>query len=96
VAAPSAPQGAPAPAEAAPTGNTGKTLWLPPTTGPWHLYNVDGPYAPAQAKGVLMPSEFGGLSYTILQDKGNGVYVVHTQDFGTGALWTSGSSVEIR
>lgn len=43
-----------------------------------------------------MPSEFGGLSYTILQDKGNGVYVVHTQDFGTGALWTSGSSVEIR
>lgn len=88
----------PAPAPAAPAGDTnvGRTLFLPPTTGPWHLYNVDGPYNPALAKGVLMPSEFGGLSYRILQDKGNGVYVISTQDYGVGALWTKGSAIEIK
>ena len=89
-----APSPAPAPAPA-PTGNIGKDLFLPPTTGPWHLYNDNGPYAPSAAKAVLVPSEYGGIHYTIVGDKGNGVYIVNTQMFGQGALWTSGSDVVI-
>lgn len=73
-----------------------KTIFLPATTGPWHLYNDDGPYEPAKAKGELWPAKFGGLTYRIVADKGNGVYVINTQDFGQGAIWTKGSTVVIR
>jgi hypothetical protein len=75
---------------------TERTIFLPPTTGPWHLYNDNGPYSPARAKGVLVPSEFGGLTYGIVADRGNGVFVINTQMFGQGALWTNGSDVVIR
>lgn len=75
---------------------TGRTIFLPPTTGPWHLYNNNGPYNPAQAKGVIVPSQFGGLTYDIVADKGNGVYVINTEMYGQGALWTSGSDVIIK
>lgn len=80
----------------APKPATSHTIYLPPTTGPWHLYNDNGPYIPAKAKGILMPSEYGGLSYKIVADKGNGVYVINSQMFGQGALWTKGSKVVIR
>lgn len=85
----STPAPAPAPAP------TGRTLFLPATTGPWHLYNADGPYVPGAAKALLYPSQFGGLTYKIVADKGNGVYVINTQMFGQGALWTKGSDVVI-
>jgi hypothetical protein len=75
---------------------TGKTIFLPPTTGPWHLYNDNGPYVPSAAKGLLVPSQYGGLTYAIQADKGNGVYVINTQMFGQGALWTKGSAVVIK
>jgi hypothetical protein len=83
----------PAPAPAPPAEHT---IFLPPTTGPWHLYNENGPYNPAQAKGVLVPSEFGGLTYAIVANKGNGIYVIDTQMYGRGAIWTNGSSVVIK
>lgn len=83
------PQPAPAPA-------VHRTIYLPPTTGPWHLYNENGPFNPAYAKGLLVPSEFGGLTYQIVADKGNGVIVIDTQMFGRGALWTNGSDVIIK
>lgn len=81
---------------------TEHTIFLPPTTGPWHLYNDDGPYVPSAVKVVngkpamIVPSEFGGITYTIVQDKGNGIYIVNTQMFGQGALWTKGSDVVIK
>lgn len=75
---------------------TGKTIFLPPTTGPWHLYNNDGPYTPSAAKGLLVPSQFGGLTYAIQGDKGNGVYIINTQMYGQGAIWTKGSDVIIQ
>lgn len=78
-----------------PPSPTGRTIFLPPTTGPWHLYNNDGPYNPAQAKGILVPSQFGGLTYAIVADKGNGVYVINTEMYGQGAIWTNGSDVVI-
>lgn len=86
----SVPTPAPAPAPAA------HTIFLPPTTGPWHLYNDNGPYTPSAAKGVLVPSEYGGLYYDIVADKGNGVYVINTQMFGQGALYTKGSDVVVK
>lgn len=90
--APAAPS---APATPTGAGNTGKDLFLPPTTGPWHLYNNDGPYDPAKAKATLVPSQYGGIHYQIQADKGNGVYIVNTQMYGQGALWTKGSDVKI-
>lgn len=89
---PTLAQPAPSPAPAP----VSKTIYLPPTTGPWHLYNDNGPYLPADAKGVLVPSEFGGLTYQIVANKGNGIYVINTQMFGQGALWTKGSDVIVR
>lgn len=78
-----------------PAPTTGHTIFLPPTTGPWHAYPPDGPYTYAAAKGLLYPSQFGGLTYDIVVNKGNGVYVINTQDFGQAALWTNGSDVTI-
>lgn len=75
---------------------TGHTIFLPPTTGPWHLYNDNGPYTPSAAKALLVPSQFNGLTYAIQADKGNGVYIINTQMFGQGALWTKGSTVVIK
>lgn len=71
------------------------TIFLPPTTGPWHLYNDNGPYTPSAAKGLLVPADYGGLYYDIVEDKGNGVYVINTQMFGQGAIYTKGSDVKI-
>lgn len=84
----------PAPAPAPVPG--GRTIFLPPTTGPWHLYNVGGPYNPPQAKGILVPSQFGGLTYNILNDRGNGIYTIQSQMYGQGDLWTNGSDVVIK
>lgn len=89
------PTNAPAPGPAPTPTPTGHTIFLPPTTGPWHLYNDNGPYTPSAAKGLLVPSQFGGLTYLIQADKGNGVYVINTQMYGQGALWTKGSDVVI-
>lgn len=72
-----------------------RDLFLPPTTGPWHLYPENGPYDYAHAKAVLVPSQFGGLHYGIVADKGNGIYVVDTAMYGRGALYTKGSYVVI-
>ena len=89
---PPAPTPSPTPAPA-------QTITLPATTGPWHLYEPGGPYNPnnaADVLGQLVPSKFpGGLTYTILATLGNGVYRIHSSDFGTGDIWTSGSNVHI-
>lgn len=85
----------PAPVPPAGNGNTGKDLFLLPTTGPWHLYNNNGPYSPASAKATLVPSQYGGLHYRIVEDKGNGIYIINTQMFGQGALYTKGSDIII-
>ena len=74
---------------------SGHSIFLPPTTGPWHVYNVGGPYNPAQAKGLIVPSQFGGLTYQIVNDRGNGVYTINTQMYGQGDIWTKGSDVVI-
>jgi len=84
------PEPAPTPAP------SGQTITLPATTGPWHLYKPGGPYNylnPANVKGLLVPSQFGGLTYKIDKNIGGGVYRITTEDFGQGDIWTNGSSV---
>lgn len=78
---------------------SGQTITLPATTGPWHLYKPGGPYNylnPANVKGLLVPSQFGGLTYPIDANVGNGVYRITSEDYGQGDLWTNGSYVIIK
>jgi len=86
---------APAPAPA-PVPSTSHTVWLPPTTGPWHLYPEGGPYTYTAAKALLYPSNFGGLTYDILNDRGGGIYTIQTQMFGRGDIYTRGSDVIVK
>lgn len=75
---------------------SGKTVYLPPTTGPWHLYNVGGPYNPnGYYRGLIVPAQFGGLTYKIVNDRGNGVYTINTQMYGQGDIFTKGSDVVV-
>lgn len=79
-----------------PPPSTGHTIWLPPTTGPWHLYPEGGPYTYAAAGNhLLRPANFGGLTYDILADRGNGTYTIQSQNFGRGDIYTRGSDVII-
>lgn len=88
---------APAPAPAPVQTSTGKTITLPKTTGPWHLYKIGGPYVPADALGLIEPEALGrDLTYNIVEDLGNGVYVIDSTDYGRGALWTKGSDVIVK
>lgn len=72
-----------------------RTLHLPASIAEWHVYNVDGPYDLAHATHVIKPKQFGGLSYVIQRDLGNGIYVIHTEDFGDVAIWTQGTVATI-
>ncbi len=85
----------PSPTPAPQPPSTGHTVFLPATTGPWHLYPEGGPYTYAAAKALLYPSQFGGLTYNILLDRGNGVYTIQTQMFGRGDIYTRGSDVVV-
>lgn len=83
----------------APTPAPTHTIFLPPTTGPWHLYKVGGPYNPRDPnayKGLLVPAQFGGLTYAINADRANGIYTITSQMYGQGDLFTAGSYVVIQ
>lgn len=95
---------APNPAPVAPPQasiNPGQTLMLPAKNADgtpdsiWHLYHENGPYDYAHAIAVLDPAMYGGLHYQILGDKGNGIYVIQTEMFGRGAIWTHGTNATI-
>lgn len=88
-----APNPAPAPA-AAPvvSPNVGRTLTIPTTLKSWWVYNQTGPFDQSHHTGVLMPSKFAaefphGLTYPILKDLGNGLYLIHTETYGEVAIW---------
>ncbi|MGL5036822.1 MAG: N-acetylmuramoyl-L-alanine amidase [Aeromonas sp.] len=69
------------------TTGTGKYLNLHAHMTSWGVYNVNGPYTSAYKIGSLAPSQFGGLSYSILEEKGNDVYIIQTDSFGRCAIW---------
>lgn len=83
------------------TPSTGKTLNLPGTSTSWRIYGLNSSPVAGNEVGFLNPSLFGGLSYSILADRGNGVYEINTRDFGrvqiygaasTGATVTGGTT----
>lgn len=65
----------------------GKFLNLHPHMQSWAVYNVNGPYTSANKIGTLSPAQFGGLSYTILEEKGGDVYIIQTESYGRCAIW---------
>ncbi|MGX7376733.1 SH3 domain-containing protein [Carnobacterium maltaromaticum] len=79
----------------------GKTLNLPSTSTSWRIYGLNSSPVAGNEVGLLNPSLFGGLSYSILADRSNGVYEISTRDFGrvqiygatsTGATVTGGTT----
>lgn len=70
-----------------PTSNTGKYLNLKPHMAKWAVYNQNGPYTSAHKIGEVLPAKFGGLSYKVLSEKGNDVYIIETGSFGKCAIW---------
>lgn len=71
------------------TGGTGNVqfLNLHPHMQSWAVYNQNGPYTVANAIGKLAPAQFGGLSYPIVGEKGNDIYLIDTVSFGRCAIW---------
>ena len=65
----------------------GKYLNLKPHMSSWRVYKQGGPYTTAYSIGALAPSQFGGLSYRIREEKGNDVYLIQTESFGLCAIW---------
>lgn len=65
----------------------GNFLNLQPHMSSWRVYTVGGPYTTDYSIGALAPATYGGLSYRILDEKGNDVYIIKTGSFGLCAIW---------
>jgi N-acetylmuramoyl-L-alanine amidase CwlA len=62
-----------------------RTIFLPADNPTWTVYKLGHPCIksnPDNVAGQLAPAQFGGLTYTILQDNGNWVFEIQTQSFG--------------
>ena len=60
---------------------------LKPHNESWSVYNEAGPYSTANAVGKILPSQYGGISYEILESKGNDVYIIQTGSYGRVGIW---------
>lgn len=75
---------------------SGQTLYLAPDNNDFHLYPVGGPYNPkGYFKGWIAPRLYGGLTYKIVANRGNGIYTINTQMYGQGDVWTQGSDIKV-
>ncbi|WWO59061.1 putative endolysin [Listeria phage 20422-1] len=76
--------GAPKPSTPAPkpSTSTAKKIYFPPNKGNWSVYPTNKAPVKANAIGAINPTKFGGLTYTIQKDRGNGVYEIQTDQFG--------------
>ncbi|MDF2792069.1 MAG: N-acetylmuramoyl-L-alanine amidase family protein [Neobacillus sp.] len=74
-----------------PAPTTRKVL-LPANNPTWTVYKLGHPCVksnPANIAGVLKPAKFGGLTYTILKDNGNGIYEIQTSNFGRVQIYAA-------
>ncbi|MFS7399998.1 SH3 domain-containing protein [Carnobacterium maltaromaticum] len=55
---------------------------LPGAVTSWRIYGLNFSPIARNEVGFLNPKLFGGLSYSILADRSNGVYEISTRDFG--------------
>ena len=70
----------------------GRKLHLPASAKTWRIYNVNGPYTARNAIHQLTPSAFGGITYDILEDKGNHIYIINTGVKGRVAIYAAPST----
>lgn len=76
---------------AKPTSTTRKII-LPASAPTWTVYKLGRPCVksnPANIAGVLKPAKFGGLTYEILKDNGNGIYEIQTNNFGRVQIYAA-------
>lgn len=78
---------APAPAPAVPSAGK-QTVRLPASVATWAAYKVGSAYRKGTSDqvGTLLPAKFGGLTYDIVENRGN-VAVIDTQAYGRVAIW---------
>ena len=78
----------PQPKTEKPKTKVNKTLHLPKSAKTWRVYNVNGPYVTGKEIHLLTPSAFpNGITYDILEEKGNHVYVINTSVKGRVAIY---------
>lgn len=66
---------------------TGSFLNLHPHMASWAVYNENGPYTTMHLVGRLSPQEFGGLSFKVLGNPVNDIYLIQTEDFGKVGIY---------
>ena len=57
-------------------------LYLSKLVNSWRVYPLNKPCRVGYEVGKLAPKRYGGLKYEILEDLGNGCYVIYTSSFG--------------
>lgn len=85
----------PVPAAAAIPKVETRKLVLPATDPTWTVYKLGHPCVkanPDNIAGILKPAKFGGLTYEILKDNGNGVYEIQTANFGRVQIYGAPST----
>lgn len=90
---------APTPVQPAPTpppSAGAQTVRLPSNVATWAAYRVGSAYRKGTTDqvGTLLPSKFGGLTYRVVENRGN-VVVIDTEAFGRVAIWVQGTEAVI-
>lgn len=66
-----------------PTTDTRNFVNLPPSISKWNFYDINVAPVKKNAKGILNPAKFGGLSYYVYEYRDNNTTaVIQTQQFG--------------
>lgn len=81
---------------AAPTPRV-STVTFPASVASWRVYTVGSGYRPntSDQVGQILPATFGGLTYPIVENRGN-VVVIDTQNFGRVAAWVKDTEAIIK
>lgn len=66
---------------------SGSFLNLHPHMASWAVYNENVSYTSAYLVGRLSPQEFGGLSYKVLGNPVNDIYLIQTEAFGKVGIY---------
>lgn len=80
----------------APQSSNARQLHLPSSAQTWRIYRENGPYTVGNEIHKLTPARFGGLTYDILEDKGNGVYIINTSVRGRVAIYADPNTTSAR
>lgn len=77
--------------------STGQTVTFPASVQSWAVYKVDSGYVKGSADqvGAILPAKFGGLTYPVVENRGN-VVIIDTQAYGRVAAWVKDTDAVIR